>query len=116
MGGEGGEIDAPDLGVGEDRRAVILELHAEHGGVPRLPGRRRLVLDEGAHHRRGALGAQRVAPLATIFEDVHLFGEYVALLANTAKEDPDILKERIYRQREAVAIGALGERGEESLP
>ena len=84
--------------------------------VPRLPRRSRMVLDERAHYRRGSLRTQREASLAAVAEDVHLVAKDVALLANAAHEDPDVLEDGRNNEREAVAVGQLREGRDETLP
>ncbi len=101
---EGDDLDV-DIGVGAadglDADLVVLaqsaglgSLVAEGGGgVPDLPGRVRMVLDEGPGHRRGALGAQRDVTVALVVEVVHLLGHDVGALAD-ALEDADVLEHR----------------------
>ena len=83
---------------------------------PDLPGRRGSVLDKRAHDRRGRFGAQRVLTLAAIFEHVHFLLGHLAVLTNAAIKDADLFEDRRDEQRESVAVGKVGEGGDEAFP
>ena len=112
---EGDDLDV-EVGVGRadglDADLVVLAeparlraLVAERrGGVPDLPRRGRVVLDEGPGHRRGALGPQRDVAAALVLEVVHLLGDDVGALAD-ALEHADVLEHRRLDQPVAVAAG-----------
>ena len=93
-------------------RALVAE---RRGEVPDLPRRRRPVLDEGPHHRRGPLGPQRDVAVALVVEVVHLLAHDVGALADPL-EDADVLEQRTVREAEAVARGDLGERRDQPSP
>ena len=68
--------------------------------VPDLPGRDRVVLVEGPHHRRGALGSQGQVTATAVFEVVHLLAHDVGALAHPL-EHADVLEHRRLEQTEA---------------
>jgi len=85
------------------------------GGVPDLPGGERVVLDEGPHDRRGALGAQRDVVVALVAEVVHLLAHRVRALG-LALEHADVLEHRGLHEAVAGPLdhGRVG--GEERFP
>ena len=75
-----------------------------------------LVLERRANHARGALGPQRDRPAALVLEGVHLLGDDVGRLADTAGEDVSMLEERRVDGLVAVAREQVLRRALEVLP
>ena len=86
--------------------AAVLGVLVAEGGrdVPGLPGRDRVVLDEGPHDGRRSLGAQGHDLAVAVGEGVHLLAHHLAPLAHAAVKDADVLDQR--REGQPVA-GAL---------
>jgi hypothetical protein len=106
------DADLPVLAVAALLRTLVAKVRRE---VPHLPRRRRVVLHEGAHDRRGPLGAQREPATALVLELVHLLAHDVGRLAD-ALEHLEVLEDRRHDEIEPEPRRALGKRGDERHP
>jgi hypothetical protein len=69
----------------------------ERPGVPEFDRQltlRQAIFNYGSTHTRGALRAQGQSSFASVVEGIHLFGNKIALLANTTSENLYVLEDR----------------------
>ena len=94
--------DLVELAVASLLRPLVAKVGADIEQALRQRPVVQSLLDEGAHHRRGGLGAQGQAAALLVVEGVHLLADDVGGLSHPAHEELRVLEQR--RPDLAVAV------------
>ena len=110
LGADRLEVELVELPVAARLRALVAERGAAGEDLDRQRALVQVVLEHGAEHAGGELGAQRDLTPAAVTEGVHLLAHDVARLAHTADEEIGVLEHRGLDRCIAGAAGGVGER------